>query len=86
MTLAEANEQRDWRLWQDPATGLIKRAGRLYAGEDLELDLDETIYALDSTTIDLSLQLFPLAELLSPLLRLTALLNCAIRNDRQPKK
>ena len=45
--MAEANEQRDWRLWQDLATGLIKRARRLYAGEDLGLELDETIYALD---------------------------------------
>lgn len=62
VTLAEANEQRDRRLWQDLATGLIKRARRLYAGEDFELDLDETIYALDSTTIDLSLQLFSWAE------------------------
>lgn len=62
VTLAEANEQRDWRLWQDLATGLIKRARRLYAGEDLGLELEETIYALDSTTIDLSLQLFPWAE------------------------
>jgi hypothetical protein len=62
VTLAEANEQRDWRLWQDLAKGLIKRARRLYAGEDLGLELDETIYALDSTTIDLSLQLFPWAE------------------------
>ena len=62
VTLAEANEQRDWRLWQDLATGLIRRARRLYAGEDFGLDLDETIYALDSTTIDLSLQLFPWAE------------------------
>ena len=68
MTLAEANEQRDWWLWQDLSTGLIKRAGRLYAGDDLGLDLDETIYVLDSTTIDLSLQLFPLAEFLSQLL------------------
>lgn len=41
---------------------MIKRARRLYAGEDLGLELDETIYALDSTTIDLSLQLFPWAE------------------------
>jgi len=62
VTLAEANEQRDWRLWQNLATGLIKRARGLYAGEDLGLDLDETIYALDSTTIALSLQLFPWAE------------------------
>ena len=62
VTLADANEQRDWRLWQDLAMGLIKRARRLYAGEDLGLELDETIYALDSTTIDLSLQLFPWAD------------------------
>jgi hypothetical protein len=62
MTLAEANEQCDWRLWQDLATGLIKRAQQLHAGEDLGWDLDETIYAPDSTTIDLSLQLFPWAE------------------------
>ncbi len=54
------------RLWQDVTTGLINRARHLYAGEDLGLDLDETIYALDSTTIDLSLWLFPWAEFRSP--------------------
>jgi hypothetical protein len=47
VTLAEANEQRDWRLWQDLATGLIKRERRLYAGEDLGVDLGETNYAMD---------------------------------------
>jgi len=58
-TLAEANEQRDWRLWRDLSRGLIAQARRLYAGENLGLEFDNTIYALDSTTIDLSLTLFP---------------------------
>lgn len=61
-TLADANEQRDWRLWEDLAKGLMRKARRLYAGEDLGLDLDHTVYALDSTTIDLSLTLFPWAR------------------------
>jgi hypothetical protein len=61
-TLAEANEQRDWRLWEDLAKGLISQARTLYAGEDLGLDLEHTLYALDSTTIDLSLTLFPWAD------------------------
>lgn len=61
-TLADANETRDWRLWEDLAKGLIKKARALYAGEDLGLDLENTVYALDSTTIDLSLALFPWAD------------------------
>jgi hypothetical protein len=61
-TLAEANEQRDWRLWQDLAQTLIGKARPLYAGEQLGVDLDQAIYALDSSTIDLSLTLFPWAE------------------------
>ncbi|MDL5051089.1 IS4 family transposase, partial [Oscillatoria amoena NRMC-F 0135] len=61
-TLADANEQRDWRLWEDLAKSLIRKARPLYAGEDLGLDIDNTIYALDSTTIDLSLTLFPWAD------------------------
>lgn len=61
-TLAEANEQRDWRLWEDLAKGLISQARTLYVGEDLGLDLEHTLYALDSTTIDLSLTLFPWAD------------------------
>jgi hypothetical protein len=61
-TLAEANEQRDWRLWEDLAKGLMRQARTLYAGEDLGLDLENTVYALDSTTIDLSLTLFPWAD------------------------
>jgi DDE family transposase/uncharacterized protein DUF4372 len=61
-TLAEANERRDWRLWEDLARGLMRKARRLYAGEDLGLDLENTVYALDSTTVDLSLTLFPWAD------------------------
>jgi hypothetical protein len=61
-TLADANETRDWRIWEDLAKSLMKKARPLYAGEDLGLDLDNTIYALDSTTIDLSLTLFPWAD------------------------
>ena len=61
-TLAEANEQRDWRLWADLAKPLMRKARSLYAGEDLGLELEKTVYALDSTTIDLSLTLFPWAD------------------------
>jgi hypothetical protein len=61
-TLADANETRDWRIWEGLAKSLMKKARPLYAGEDLGLDLDNTIYALDSTTIDLSLTLFPWAD------------------------
>jgi hypothetical protein len=61
-TLADANETRDWRIWEELAKSLMKKARPLYAGEDLGLDLDNTIYALDSTTIDLSLALFPWAD------------------------
>ena len=61
-TLADANEQRDWRLWEDLAKGLMRKARILYAGEDLGLELENTVYALDSTTIDLSLSLFPWAD------------------------
>jgi hypothetical protein len=61
-TLADANEQRDWRLWEDLAKMLMRKARPLYAGEDLGLDIASTIYALDSTTVDLSLTLFPWAS------------------------
>ena len=61
-TLADANESRDWRLWEDLAKGLIRKARTLYADEDLGLELENTVYALDSTTIDLSLTLFPWAD------------------------
>jgi hypothetical protein len=60
-TLANANEQRDWRIYADVAQVLIRRARQLYAHESMEVDLEETVYALDSTTIDLCLSLFPWA-------------------------
>ena len=60
-TLADANERRDWRLWEALALSLIPKARSLYASEDLGLDLENTVYALDSTTIDLSLTMFPWA-------------------------
>jgi len=61
-TLADANEKRDWRIYADFAQGLIATARRLYTNEPRVLDLDQTVYALDSTTIDLCLSLFPWAR------------------------
>ena len=61
-TLADANEARDWRIYAEFAQRLIARARRLYVGESLLGDLDNTVYALDSTTIDLCLSLFPWAN------------------------
>ena len=60
--MADANELRDWRLWHDLTAVLIRRARKLYANDDVGLDLDNTVYALDSTTIDLCLALFPWAD------------------------
>jgi hypothetical protein len=57
-TLADANESRDWRIWSDFAAVLIRRARKLYNDCDLGLELSNTVYALDSTTIDLCLSLF----------------------------
>jgi len=57
-TLADANESRDWRIWSDLAALLIRRARKLYANDALGVDLDNTVYALDSSTIDLCLSLF----------------------------
>ncbi len=61
-TLADANESRDWRIHADFAQRLIAQARRLYAEESLGADLKETVYALDSTTIDLCLSMFPWAD------------------------
>ncbi len=60
-TLSRANERRDWRIYADFAQVLIRLARPLYADEDLGLDLDNTVYALDASTIDLCLSLFPWA-------------------------
>jgi hypothetical protein len=61
-TLADANEARDWRIYAEFAQRLIAQARRLYAEEDLGLDLKNTVYALDATTIDLCLSVFPWAH------------------------
>jgi hypothetical protein len=61
-TLADANEIRDWRIYSDFAQVLIHEARRLYVDDDFGLELKETVYALDSSTIDLCLSLFPWAQ------------------------
>ncbi len=61
-TLADANEGRDWRIYADFAQVLIHLARPMYATEDIGIDLQQTAYALDSTTIDLCLSLFPWAR------------------------
>ncbi len=61
-TLANANEQRDWRIYADLAQFLIQQARALYAGEPTISDLNQTVYAFDSSTIDLCLSLFPWAR------------------------
>ena len=61
-TLADANEKRDWRIYSDFALLLIDQARQLYADEDFGLELKETVYALDASTIDLCLSVFPWAR------------------------
>ena len=61
-TLADANETHDWRVYADFAQVLIDIARPLYAQQSLGFELDGTVYALDSTTIDLCLALFPWAR------------------------
>ena len=60
--LAHANETRDWRIYADFAQVLIATARRLYAHDEFGVELDQTVYAFDSTTIDLCLSLFPWAK------------------------
>ena len=57
-TLADALNQRDWRIYQALAMRLIGRARQLYVNEPISVDLDATVYAVDATTIDLCLSLF----------------------------
>lgn len=61
-TLADANEKRDWRIYADFAQVLIHIARDLYADDDFGVELDETVYALDASTIDLCVSLFPWAR------------------------
>jgi len=65
-TLADANEQRDWRIYADFAQHLIATARPLYENEPFGVDLDHTAYALDSTTIELCLSVFPWARAMHP--------------------
>ena len=60
-TLAEANENRDWRIYSDFAHILINHARKLYANDSFGVDIEETVYALDASTIDLCLSVFPWA-------------------------
>ena len=64
--LADANESRDWRIYGEFAQALIRIARPLYAREPLGVEFSETVYALDSTTIDLCLSLFPWAAFGKP--------------------
>jgi len=64
-TLADANEARDWRIYADFAQSLIGMARRLYAQEPFGVDLSEAVYALDTTTIDLCLSVFPWAPFMT---------------------
>ena len=64
-TLADANDSRDWRIWSDLSALLVRSARKLYCDEDVGLDLTNTVYALDATTIDLCLSLFDWAPFLS---------------------
>jgi hypothetical protein len=61
-TLADANDMHDWRIYADFAQVLIRIARPLYASDPIGVDLDQSLYALDSTTIDLCLSLFPWAR------------------------
>ena len=61
-TLADASENRDWRIYSDFAQVLIHEARSLYVDDDFGLELQETVYALDSSTIDLCLSVFPWAR------------------------
>ncbi len=61
-TLADANERRDWRIWADLASALIAETRSLYAHDSFGIELEQTVYAFDSTVISLCLSLFPWAE------------------------
>jgi hypothetical protein len=65
-TLADANEQRDWRIYAEFAQGLTATARRLYVDDPLDIESARTAYALDSTTIELCLSVFPWAHAMHP--------------------
>ena len=61
-TLADANEKRDYRIFEEFAKSLMQRARRIYSQTDLAIDVDNAVYALDASTVDLTLSLFPWAK------------------------
>lgn len=73
-TLADTNERRDYRIYEEFAKLLMQRARREYAGTDLAIDVDNAVYALDASTIDLTLSLFPGQNSAKP----KAPLNCTL--------
>jgi hypothetical protein len=81
-TLADANEAHDWRIFADFAQILISIARFLYAEEPMGMEFDSTLYALDSTTIDLCLSLFPWAKFRSKLQTIQASAEIASARDR----
>jgi hypothetical protein len=84
-TLADANESRDWRIWADLAAVLIRRARKLYLDEDLGLELKNTVYALDATTIDLCLSLFDWAPFRKAKAAVHCYRSCRSRYSRKPR-
>lgn len=62
-TIADANEQRDWRIYADLAHSLISKASRLYSNEPFAVELEQTVYALDATTIDLCLSIVSVGKI-----------------------
>ena len=78
-TLADANEQRDCRIYMDFAMSLIQTARKLYASDSFAVELEQTVYALDTTTIDLCLSVFPWARFRSTkaAVKMHTLLTCA---------
>jgi hypothetical protein len=84
-TLADANESRDWRIWADLAAVMIRRARKLYLDEDLGLELKNTVYALDATTIDLCLSLFDWAPFRKAKAAVHCYRSCRSRYSRKPR-
>ncbi len=84
-TLAHANEHRPWQMYADLAEHLIAKARRLYAGDGFGVELDQTVYALDATTVDLCLSVFPWAHFRSTKRRSRST-PCSICAGRSPRR
>lgn len=83
-TLAEANESRDWRIYADFAHHLIQVARKLYQADKLAIELEQTVYALDATTIDLCLSMFPWANFRQPRLLSDCIRSLISRETSRP--